>query len=593
MKSHRVHKSRITPTALKLLTLFIVLLLQSGIAICGVEPVGRKVGVVQFDAIIELNSYLQHTHVLIFARYWVGPDYYSVSVIWAEPHGGGLNFAVYPPTLSLTSDKDSFDMTHDIYKVYDSTYPKPLGERGVFRFMFGDYPIPNIRFADQEALEQRIYVTDLRGLEDANQSSGHNFDVSVSGGDAKHKRDVAKLNIRASGERIDSMRLFNTEQHLLSSITYEYEKKVDETNLISQNVTLAEQPQMIGFRGEGITMKMGDKKYQFRDIQTVHHRGGRTCTVEYKTVPLGKKVARLPSCVTVYDGQKQQVLRCAHLMNFKQVELDVSGAEKMARQFGGFTEQDRKYRELLSKYWEKNPKDVEIEDLAIIKQLLTYFERIAGASDMTVGERLKYLNILMELNRLIGDEENLERFYQCYLRTLSDNKLWQMLLVGGYGAVETPMLWGRYTDANRLLRKWIDEVRVIKNAELVLHFALTELDRKHLWTTAKLLESFSQERHFPDDAQFEGCVLRCQSLNELCKLLRDVDNVKNKISQAQVNWVMFSTDTADVENMLIDILGKSESFFTELTNPTEAQQSLKAYLDKITEECKQRNSEGD
>lgn len=199
----------------------------------------------------------------------------------------------------------------------------------------------------------------------------------------------------------------------------------------------------------------------------------------------------------------------------------------------------------------------------------------------------------MELNRLIGDQENLERFYQRYLCTLFDNKLWQMLLVGGYGAVETPMLWGRYTDANRLLRKWIDEVKAVKDAELVLRFARTELDRKHLWTTAKLLESFSQERHFPADAQFEGCVLRCRSLNVLCKLLRNEDTDKNEISKAQLNWVMFSTDTADVENMLIDSLGKAESFFTELTKPTEAQKSLKANLDKMTEECIRRNLEGD
>lgn len=213
MKVHNICNSCLKKSIPKLIFLLSVVLLMCGTAVCKIEPTGTKVGAVQFDVIMELNSSLRHTHVLIFARYWVAPDYYSVSVIWAEPHTG-LNYAVYPATLTITSDKQSFSMGHDIYPVYNSIYPKPLGERGVFRFMFGDYPIPNIRFADQEDLEKRIYVTDLRGFgEDANQSSGHNFDVSVSGGDAKNKREVAKLNIRASGERIDSMRLFNTEQH--------------------------------------------------------------------------------------------------------------------------------------------------------------------------------------------------------------------------------------------------------------------------------------------------------------------------------------------------------------------------------------------
>ena len=68
-------------------------------------PTGTKVDVVRFDAIVDLGAPLAGTHVMLCARYWIGPRHYSVAVVWAEPHAAILNFPTYPPTLNINSNE--------------------------------------------------------------------------------------------------------------------------------------------------------------------------------------------------------------------------------------------------------------------------------------------------------------------------------------------------------------------------------------------------------------------------------------------------------------------------------------------------------
>ncbi|OHB79636.1 MAG: hypothetical protein A2Z25_00480 [Planctomycetes bacterium RBG_16_55_9] len=76
---------------------------------CKIEPTGSNVGAVQFDSVIELNRYsphsLRHDYTIVFARYWVAPDHYSMAVVWAEPQSSDLCFALHPPILCIASDK--------------------------------------------------------------------------------------------------------------------------------------------------------------------------------------------------------------------------------------------------------------------------------------------------------------------------------------------------------------------------------------------------------------------------------------------------------------------------------------------------------
>lgn len=387
------------------------------------------------------------------------------------------------------------------------------------------------------------------------------------------------------------MEFFNAKQQLLKSVSYEYDDKGGKTYLRRQTVVLPERPLMVGFRGEGMKVTLDGREYRYRDLEATHHGGGRRCTVEYELVTLGNKEVALPASVTVRGGRDERVLRCVRMMNFKQVELDAAGAEEAARRFGAVIADQREYQEFRLKYWKKAPKEIEKEDVEAIEQLRANFEKAADVMDISAGEQLKHLNILMQLDRIVGDQAQLERHYQQYLSTLGENKLFQMTLVGGYGVIETSMFQGRRAEAGKLLGRWVDAVLVINDAESILPFARRQLAKKRLWTTIKLLESFSARYHSRINARFEADVLKCTALGELCKLLRTTDVAKKGlIAKVQTDWVA-SIGKDDLEKMLAAGMGEARRSFGGILEPTESQQALKKQLDKLEKEINQAKSQ--
>src|SRR5262249_11202335 len=116
---------------------------------------------VMFDAVIELSPPHSKTYKVLFVRYWVQPSEYRIAVLWAEPQGRGLRFPIYPPGLNVVSAPAGFDVSHELVRNRDSHYQKPVGERNLFAYRYGDYQINDIRFADSEARADRIFRADI------------------------------------------------------------------------------------------------------------------------------------------------------------------------------------------------------------------------------------------------------------------------------------------------------------------------------------------------------------------------------------------------------------------------------------------------
>ena len=115
-----------------------------------VEPSGRNLGsAVQFDAVIEFHQRSSACDVVLFARYWVSTNFYYLGVVWGEPHGRGLDFSVYPPTMTIGSTEQAFKVGHQLNPGRNFEATKPFGSRGAFKSMFGDYAVSNARFAEQ------------------------------------------------------------------------------------------------------------------------------------------------------------------------------------------------------------------------------------------------------------------------------------------------------------------------------------------------------------------------------------------------------------------------------------------------------------
>jgi hypothetical protein len=558
---------------------------------------GTNMGAVQFDAVIELNRYsprsARHDYTQIFARYWVSRDYYTSAVVWAEPQSRDMFFAVQPPNLCVTSNKHAFNIFHDSIRKVDEAYTKPLSERSVLRQKFGGYSIGNIRFAEREALAERIYAADLRNWEDSKQTDEGVFDIA--GG---NNRDVARLKVSSNGQQITSMQLYNAEQRMLKDISYEYESKGGKSLLRRQTVALHERPMMVGYKGKGMRITLDGKEHWYRELKAKHHAGGRTCTVEYELVRLGDKEVSLPAQVTVRNGKDGRILRCVRMMNFKQIDLDAAGAEEAARRFGAVMADQREYDRLRLKYWKKAPNEIDKQDVKAIEQLRDRFEKAVTAAGISTGEKLKYLNISMNLNVILGDRSGLERHYKNYLSTLTENRLRWMTLVGGYGVIETSMFAERHALGKRLLSLWVDSVLDMHEAEAILLFARRQLAKSRLWPTAvlleALLEAFTNKKGCSADSRFEAEALRCIALDGLCKLLRSDDVAKKGlIAEVQAAWAA-STGRDGVDRMFAESVDEAERSFASLREPTESQQALKKQLVKIEQEMsKEQEQEPD
>jgi len=593
MKNKRTCESYTTLSILLISSLFIATVLP-GRATGKIEPVGTPIEAVQFDAVIELNRYVprsdRHDYTIMFARYWVASDYYTAALVWAEPQSSDLYFALYPPGLSVTGNTQSFEVYHGLYPKHSHTYERPLGERGVLRHKLGGYPIGNIRFADREALAERIYAHDLSNLKDANQLSEGMPDPPIQSVDRDESRDVARLKMLSNGENIASMKLFNAEQRLLKDISYEYESRGDRSFLRKQTVFLPERPMIVGFNSEGMKVTLDGKEFRYKDLEVTHHAGGRTCTIEYEQVSLGDKEVTLPVHVTVRNGKDGNVLRSVRMMNFRQVDLDVDDAKEAARKFSAVSADRSQYEQLHKKYWKKTTLEIEKADIETIEQLWSRFDKAATTAD-NIGEKLKCLNVLIQLDSILGDHNELERHYKSYLSTLADNKLDWMTLVGGYGVIEKLMYAERHAVAKILLNVWIHTLLDMHENDEILLFARQQLAKKRLWTTAVLLELFSNKEHYNIEARFEAQVLRCAALAELNKLPRADDIAKKgRIAEVQSDWIT-PIGKKNLDKMLAESTNRAKNFFASVADPTESQKVLNTQLTKIEQEIRQEKKQ--
>ena len=193
-----------------------VISVAGGMAPGSLEPCGGDAGLIQFDAISELNlDWSGTTNIVVFARYWVRADYYAVSVLWTEPHGGGRDLR----SQRILSDETGFRMDDEHLSSWvpaNTTYPKPVGERPAFRWAGGFYGAEEMRFAEAEASARRVYVRDLASVKDRDGV----IDVDVSQDASGAARSLAHLKVQAKDNRIDSMELFDREQRLLARMEY-------------------------------------------------------------------------------------------------------------------------------------------------------------------------------------------------------------------------------------------------------------------------------------------------------------------------------------------------------------------------------------
>ncbi|MBN1362137.1 MAG: hypothetical protein JW993_16195 [Sedimentisphaerales bacterium] len=344
---------------------FVGLSVAAGIGVGQIEPSGRKAGVVQFDAVNELRLSDALPYCVIFARYWVCSDFYAISILWTEPHGGGLLLR----TTVILSDENGFrieDPRRSEIIPVNTTYIRPLGEKGAYPRMGLRPAFQDIRFAEADALSRRVYVSDLAALNEAGGQAERTVNLKVPPGPPGRKRRLAEVRLQAQGRRIDSMELFDAQRLSLGRMRYEYEAEGPPPRLARLVADLPPRP-----------VRLQPDDANDPEIDYVSHKGGRTCTVAYQDVTIGDRTLRLPARIEVRVAGERQLLRSARLLNFKGVDLDKASAWEAARAFSRLDSEFPTWARLFDKYLDHQPKlgppSIDPNDLASVRRLIAKY----------------------------------------------------------------------------------------------------------------------------------------------------------------------------------------------------------------------------
>ena len=538
-------------------------------------PTHDKTGLLQFDSIIELNAPLCRTHVVLFARYWVSSDSYRITVVWAEPHAGSMNYPIYPPSVNVTSNNGVFMIEHQFQHIYDCVFPKPIEQHGPFRHQFNSYYFSEIRFAEQDALDMRIYSSDIGPL----KKTGI-YDVNIPEKSDGSRQKLARLSVRATEGRLDELRLLDDEGKLLKNIEYKYKEQSDGSQLHKQSVLLPERPITVGFKGKGPTITTGGEKHQYSELETIHHQGGRKCIVDYQPIKIGVRTETLPCRITVYSGDGNRVLRSAKLYNFNQCQISTDQLEEAAKLFSFLNGEETMCREMLLKYWLKDPAEIEQADVKTLERLSARFAEKTTVG-MTIGEQLRRVNILMQLDWMLGYMPQLEKDFEEYLSLLVSNELGRMVLTGGQNGIEMTSRWGQFDTADSLLDIWLDVAVSQNDIDSVLNFATDTIRKKRFWTTVKLMDKILETSQLSASQRFVAQALRCIGLARLSGMLDNPDRNKTELDIAQAGWVSYQISAESLRKSAIQGLVEAKRLYNALDNPTREQKGLRAELEKI------------
>jgi hypothetical protein len=380
-----------------------ILAAVTGIGLGQIQPVGKKAGLIQFDAVIEMYPE-QGMNWAAFARYWVCQDFYAVSQVWNEPR------VFSPGNLTMLSDKTGFRIENGNAREFlpvNTTYPKPLGERGPFPIGgAGNNGIAldaNMRFADAEAASRRVHTDDLGSPAASRPRLDGVTDVKMIQSPDGVRRKVAQLKVRAAGNCIQSVDLLDDRQQPLGHMKYEYEQGGAAPQLSRLIADWPERPQKLTTDIHslfGSTLEPGMRKVDKTiEIDYTSHKGGRTATVIYKDVALGDKVMRLPVQVEVRRTSDKRLLRTAKLMNFKRVEMDEAGVWQAAKAFASYTSEDEargrlghEYRPLLPAI-KHIPLQIDPNDVAFVERMTAKYpvaEQVRPPQSALAGGKEKF-----------------------------------------------------------------------------------------------------------------------------------------------------------------------------------------------------------
>ncbi len=531
------------------------------------RPSGKASPPVLFDAVLEIETPEHGCEITLFATYRVTANSIQAGVLWAEPHGRGLDFPVYPLTLRLQSDPTGFTVAHDLVAGISGDFPPPGHSSTEFTNMFGDFPISNVRFLIDRAQSARVSERHLARLFGSRpEREPRTLCVTVPDSSTDSLWNACHGIATVVGDRLLSMTLFNQSGDLLKNLEYDFDDTPGGSVLRRLRAYLPERKVEVTFPGRGIALRSTNGVTYLRHMLVQDRLCGRTCEVEYSNSQLPSAPLCLPVSLSVAESKSGHRLRRAKFYNYRTSDPVSQASEGNPMLAAGFDQDEAQYRHLLVKYWKEPPSSITSEDAHEILRLIGVFDIRMSRQSITLGERLKYLNILLELTRSLGMGDQELRHYLTLLETLRSEGLNDTLLETGYCAIDTLVLWRRLTEADAFLIEWKRISMAACDLETILRFADRELKRGNCWAISRILENGDDARNNPPALQFRLHSTEFRLLRKAHALVKQGSELAGEIAAAQAHWISAATGPDQIASEMRAEGGRAFALVPHLEN---------------------------
>lgn len=199
---------------------------------------------------------------------------------------------------------------------------------------------------------------------------------------------------------------------------------------------------------------------------------------------------------------------------------------------------------------EKKPKTVDPDDFRLICQLQDHYNELATQQDRGLGERLKALDALTRLDRILRNYDAFEEHTTRYLQMVRGGGLVAMHMVGGYEKIEDLIEAGQFDKTDEAMRPWADKVAADNDADTIFRFVNMKARGPALsWASVQVLDRFLKRPGLSPVQRYEALALRAINLDEIDRFLADPEAGNNDPGGVD-QWILSTTTKAEIGKLV-------------------------------------------
>ena len=401
-------------------------------------PLGKDVGVIAFDGVIEEDAPLAGAKTLLFLEYTVSPRAIAYDIIWAEPCWKTIAFPCPPTGTSLYADDSNFVVRHALNDV--EWRPEPsVGSRGTFMHTCGNYPLGDSSIAFREGRGRRLSVNDVPEFEAAARSKAFESPLPDRPGRPPTRISGVVIEPESINFYSQTERPADRRQFLYSLVGERLKSILTESHEVTVPVG--------GFEIEAKTPEFPDGVV-IEQLPARYHTDGRTVLVDFSPQSIGDVEVDLPERIRVGTQKRQfggpDPLRRATMSNYRSLP-EMPSAETIGSRFttDPLFEREQTFRKLTAQHWNRPVAAVDPADAAWLRTFADDCLRMAH-DEPRLPIRLKLLFMTIASDLMLGNDSRVDReSLPSYLQALRDGGFGEIAEIAASQVADIRANWGR------------------------------------------------------------------------------------------------------------------------------------------------------